>query len=83
LQNASVRALAFFVLIFSRDDRKILPQFGDVTCREVSPPLASGVDHAVPPDEGPGAENAVATDLGMVADEGAKFPEAGGDRALG
>ena len=49
----------------------------------MSPPLAAGVDHAVPPDEGPGAENAVATDLGMVADEGAKFAKAGGDGTLG
>ena len=49
----------------------------------MSPPLAAGVDHAVPPHEGTGAENAVATDLGMVADEGTEFPEAGGDGALG
>ena len=50
---------------------------------EMSPPLAAGVDHAVPPDEGPRAENAVTTDLGMVSDEGAEFPEASGDGALG
>jgi len=49
----------------------------------VPPPLAAGVDDAIPPDERPGAENAVATDLGMVADEGAEFAEASGDRALG
>jgi len=60
-----------------------LTQLGYVSRWEMSPPLAAGIDHAVPPDEGPWAENAVATDLGMVADEGAKFPEAGGDGALG
>ena len=53
-----------------------------MTRREMSPPLAAGVDHAAPPDEGTRAENAVATDLGMVADEGAKFAKAGGDNAL-
>ena len=45
--------------------------------------MATGVDHAVTPDEGTGAENAVAADLGMVADEGAEFAQTGGDRALG
>ena len=53
-----------------------------MTRREVPPPLAAGVDHAIPPDEGPGAENAVATNLRMVADEGAEFAKAGGDNAL-
>jgi hypothetical protein len=60
-----------------------LAQLGDVTNWEMSPPLAAGIYHAVPPDERPRAENAVATDLGMVADEGAEFPETGGDGALG
>jgi len=58
-------------------------ELGNVTRREVSLPLAAWVDHAVTPDEGTGAENAVAADLGMVADEGAKFAKAGGDGTFG
>ena len=42
--------------------------------------MAARVDYAVSPDERPRAEHAVATDLGMVADEGAKFAKAGGYR---
>ncbi len=45
--------------------------------------MAAGIDYAVASDEGPRAENAVAADLGVVADESAEFSEAGGDGALG
>ena len=52
-----------------------MSQLGDVTRWEMSPPLAAGIYHAVPPYEGTRAENAVAADFGVVANEGAEFPE--------
>jgi hypothetical protein len=65
----------FLCLNFSGNNREILTELGNVTRREVSLPLATRIDHAVPPDERPWAENAVAADFGVVANEGAEFPE--------
>lgn len=65
------------------NDGKLLREFCDMTCWEVPPPLAAGVDDAISADERTRAEDAVAADLCMVANEGPELAEASGYGFLG
>src|SRR5689334_2489264 len=61
------------------DDIDLLARLRDVIRREHAAPLHAGINDRAPSDQRAGREHAVATDLGLIADDGAEFFEAGGN----
>jgi len=63
------------------DDLEGLLELDDAILRGGATPLGAGIHEGVAADDGAGGEDRVAADLRAVADDGAKFAEAGGDHA--
>src|SRR4051812_15262259 len=65
------------VLRFSRDHFKHGLVLGYHVRREDAAPVAAGINQRVATDDAAGVQDAVAADLGEIAEQGAEFAEAG------